>query len=172
MAKQTHDREDLLRDGTAMPIRGRMVIDGVEVVIGFRPSGQLSLYWAQDPVFQFDDRQHLRRAFVDGCRLKAEAGRLVRLVRAPDSKHHSVDRLRLTGEVLSAAEERRILEGAEDCLQQISRCIGRSFESSRELSLNCVGVTDVEFIERVSSWLAKAESPIPVASDASVAPSD
>ena len=81
MAKQTQDREDLMREGTAMPLRGRLLIEGIEVVIGFRPAGQCSLYWNQDPVFQFDAQHQLRRAFVDSRRLKALDGRLAYLKR-------------------------------------------------------------------------------------------
>ena len=61
MALEERDREDLLRDGRLMPLRGECLIDGVKVVLGFRSQGQLSLYCGPDPVFQFNAARELRR---------------------------------------------------------------------------------------------------------------
>ncbi|GAA5508535.1 hypothetical protein [Novipirellula caenicola] len=82
MAKQEQDREDLLRDGRQMAIRGETTINDIVVVIGFRDAGQLSLYCGADPVFQFNAEQELRRVYFQGQRYAAESGRLVRLDRA------------------------------------------------------------------------------------------
>jgi hypothetical protein len=68
MALEEQDREDLLRDGRAMPLRGECTLSGSQVVIGFRSAGQLSLYCGPDPVFQFNAEQKLRRAFFQGRR--------------------------------------------------------------------------------------------------------
>ena len=79
MARETHDREDLFRDGTQMPIRGRIDLDGTEIVIGFRKCGSASLYWDQDPVFQFNALHQLRRVYFRGIRYAAENGVLNQL---------------------------------------------------------------------------------------------
>jgi hypothetical protein len=42
MALEERDREDLLRDGRQMLVRGESLIAGTPVVIGFRSQGQLS----------------------------------------------------------------------------------------------------------------------------------
>ena len=81
MAIEEHDREDLLRDGRNMPLRGQCWIDGIKVVVGFRDRGQLSLYCGADPVFQFNEHCQLRRAFCDGNRFAAEKGAIVQLNR-------------------------------------------------------------------------------------------
>ena len=81
MAKQEQDREDLLRDGHQMSIRGETIINGIVVTIGFRSLGQLSMYCGADPVFQFNADHQLRRVFFEGERFAADAGRLVLLQR-------------------------------------------------------------------------------------------
>jgi hypothetical protein len=84
MARETHEREDLLRDAIALVPRLmlRVQLDGgsVDVFAGFRGES-LSLYLGDDPVYHFNDRGELRRAFVDGRLIKAEQGRLVSLER-------------------------------------------------------------------------------------------
>jgi hypothetical protein len=84
MARDTHEREDLLRDAIALVPRVmlRVKLGGrnVDVFAGFRGES-LSLYFGDDPVYHFNDRGELRRAFVDGRLIKAENGRLVSLER-------------------------------------------------------------------------------------------
>ena len=82
MAIHEHDREDLLRDGHQMPSRGQCSIDGEVVLCGFRTGNQLSLYCGQDPVFQFNDQQQLRRVFLEGRKFAAENGELLELKRS------------------------------------------------------------------------------------------
>lgn len=167
MAKQTHDREDLLRDGTAMSVRGRLLIDDVEVFIGFRSQGQLSLYWDQDPVFQFDELGQLRRVFFDSIRLKAQDGRLVRLTKSSDEKTPSVGRLRLAGESISDSDQRRILQRLSDCLQQIKQVFEKQSPHDGFDTLQCVGATKNEFVSRVGDWITNLDRPAIIAHDPS-----
>ena len=81
MAIEEHDREDLLRDGRMMPLRGECLINGATVVAGLRSQGQLSLYCGPDPVFQFNADRELRRVFFQGRRFAAKNGCLVELTR-------------------------------------------------------------------------------------------
>ncbi len=81
MALEEQDREDLLRDGRMMLLRGECLIDGVPVVVGFRSRGQLSLYCGPDPVFQFNAERQLRRVYFRSRRFAAENGCLVELTR-------------------------------------------------------------------------------------------
>lgn len=162
MAKQPADREDLLREGTAMPVRGRLRIDSTEVVIGFRARGQLSLYWDQDPVFQFDEECRLRRVFIDSNRFKAENGRLVRLVKLHDAGNPTVERLRLGTEAIPPRDESLILQRLTDCLQQIERSLGESSVACNDLSLQAVGAEPDVFLQRVRQWVARLSFPIGV----------
>lgn len=167
MAKQTEDREDLLRDGTAMSVRGRLLIDGTEVVIGFRSRGQLSLYWDQDPVFQFDEAGRLRRAFLDSNRLKVEKGRLVRIKKADEHDGPSASRLRLIVESLSEIEQSVILQSLSECLQQIDEALDPLALARREQELQTVGASEADFALRVRNWISQLESPVRLADDAS-----
>lgn len=82
MARQESDREDLLREATALVERVELVCGASEtIVIGFRAEGSGSIYFGQDPALHFNPRSELRRAFVDGELIKAEGGRLVSLTR-------------------------------------------------------------------------------------------
>lgn len=87
MAREEQDREDLLGEATALIERVELRIptpDGAAeqvVVAGFRTNGALSLYFGADPVWQFNVRGELRRAYRAGALLKAERRRLVEMVR-------------------------------------------------------------------------------------------
>jgi hypothetical protein len=82
MARNAHEREDLLRDARALVprIMLRLEIDGrsVDVLAGFRGEA-LSLYFGEDPALHFNTHGELRRAFVDNQLIKAEGGGLVAL---------------------------------------------------------------------------------------------
>lgn len=83
MPRDEHDREDLLREATALVERVELALPGEaeHVVAGFRRDGGLSLFFGQDPVYQFNSRRQLRRAYVAGLLYKADGGRLATLER-------------------------------------------------------------------------------------------
>jgi hypothetical protein len=83
MAREESDREDLLREATALVERVELRVphEPEPIVAGFRRDGAASFFFGADPVFQFNAGGELRRAFVGGKLLKAEQGRLVQLTR-------------------------------------------------------------------------------------------
>ncbi|MEO1995950.1 MAG: hypothetical protein ABGZ17_11810 [Planctomycetaceae bacterium] len=82
MADHQHDREDIMREATAMTRRVELECAGAaRVVTGFRQLGWFSLYVDQDPVYHFDADGRLRRAFVDGFLYRSQGGFLARLSR-------------------------------------------------------------------------------------------
>lgn len=85
MARESQDREDLLRDATAFVNRLQLRVEidekPSEVFVGFRRGGAVSLYLDQDPVYHFNGRGELRRAFFKDQLIKAEQGKLVGLDR-------------------------------------------------------------------------------------------
>ena len=95
MAREIHEREDLLRDATALVprIQLRLTRDEtpLEVFVGFR-SEAVSLYFGDDPVYHFNGARELRRAFVDDRLIKAEKGKLVAW--CPDRNEKRTDMLR------------------------------------------------------------------------------
>ncbi len=102
MARESQDREDLLRDATAFATRVQLQVSwgGLSSVVfaGFRAVGAVSFYFDQDPVYHFNTTGQLRRAFVDGYLIKAEAGRLVRLHRQHSASETAMIRYEMTVE--------------------------------------------------------------------------
>jgi hypothetical protein len=102
MAREESDREDLLRDATALVERIELapVVAGIHdpIVIGFRIEGALSIYFGADPVYHFNSRGQLRRAFCGDLLLKAERGRLVSMRRVREDNQIQLLRRELLDE--------------------------------------------------------------------------
>src|SRR5437016_5665990 len=109
MARHESDREDLLREATALVERVEMRNPGCDepVVAGFRRDGSVSFYFGADPVYQFNSAGEFRRGYVAGMLYKAERGRIIKLERKRGE--HSVDLLR---NELDAAEAAALLNDA------------------------------------------------------------
>ncbi len=121
MARQESDREDLLREATALVERIELAPaagDGKDVVIGFRRDGAASIYFGTDPAYHFNSSGELRRAYCDGLMYKAEHGQLVSLERIRRENEMQLVRRTLTdakeAEFL-ATLLRRLRELAEQC---------------------------------------------------------
>jgi hypothetical protein len=76
---QALPREDLLTDATAFETRVELslAMDEPPVVVGLRAGGQASFFFGDEPVYQFNSRGELRRAFDRGLLIKADRGQLV-----------------------------------------------------------------------------------------------
>ena len=89
MARNESEREDLLREATALAERAEWRVPGEPetVVAGFQRTGSFSVYFGSDPVYQFDSEQRLRRAFVGGRLYRSQGTTLAELqrVRGPDA---------------------------------------------------------------------------------------
>lgn len=107
MAREEEDREDLLREATALieRVEFRIPHEAETVVIGFRRIGGASFFFGADPVYQFNADRELRRAYVAGKLLKAERGRLVELTRV-----RTPDETQLVRRDLDAAETELLLD--------------------------------------------------------------
>lgn len=83
MARQESDREDLMREATALGRRAEWNVPGEpqSVIAGIRENGWLSLYFGPDPVYHFDESSRLRRAFVAGRLYRTQGTTLARLTR-------------------------------------------------------------------------------------------
>src|SRR5512134_1308657 len=109
MARQESEREDLLREATALVERAELQLPSFAepIVVGFRSGGAASFFFGSDPVYQFNSTGQLRRAFVAGKLLKAERGRLVALARERTAEEVALVR---TG--LDPAEQAELLSSA------------------------------------------------------------
>src|SRR6188472_3162282 len=112
MARDESNREDLLREATALVERIELLpqsagaaqslnlAEGEPVVVGFRADGALSAFFGADPVYQFNAEGELRRAYVSGLLFKAAQGRLISLNRV-----RTASEVQLVLHALSSGEE-------------------------------------------------------------------
>lgn len=77
------DREDIMREATGMRRRVSLSVQGLPepIVAGFRSNGFFSIYFDQDPVYQFNDQGQLRRAYRGGFLFRTQGTTLAKLER-------------------------------------------------------------------------------------------
>ena len=88
MARHESQREDILREATALVERAELSVPGESepVVVGFRRDGAVSIFCGGEPVYQFNAAGELRRAYVGGLLYKASRGGLVSLTRVRQAR--------------------------------------------------------------------------------------
>ena len=156
MARDAHDREDLLRDARRLSPRVQLEVElsagPAELFAGFRGES-LSLYFGQDLVFHFNDRGELRRAFVAEELLKAEGGDLVAMQR-----ERSEAQSLLVSRPLGEVESQRLLSDLELRLRELA-------ESLMAERYRVVGVepANSNAVARLRAWLAARRGPIALA---------
>ena len=148
MPCEEQPKEDLIRDATSFNERLELLdTHGRRVFIGFRPDGDVSFYFDDEPVYQFNQQRQLRRAHLDGI-IKAENGTLVRL-----RKVRAGEQVELQRKVFSDQEQSDFLiqlkEGLNDLrfdldtgMANITRCVPHAADVSR----------------RVVDWIASLDS--------------
>jgi hypothetical protein len=152
MARQESDREDLLREATALVERIELApssaSSGEQVVMGFRSNGAMSIYFGSNITYQFNSIGQLRRAYADGLLLKAERGRLVALERV--RKDSQVQLLR-----------RQLLEDEQaKFLDVMMKRFGDLIEQCNKNLLVTVGQVppDVDVLSRALNWLSHCDA--------------
>lgn len=146
MAREEADREDLLREATALVERVELALPGepAPVVAGFRRDGALSLYFGPDPVYQFNAAGQLRRAFVAGLLYKCEGGRLIALRRQRQPAG-----VFLVRRALAASETESFLASLAARLEALrARLAGGAFVLIGEVPFGA------NVVDRCSTWLA------------------
>ena len=155
MARQESDREDLLREATALVERAELQIPGESepVTAGFRRDGSLSVFFGGDPVYQFNAAGELRRAFADGLLYKAERGRLVALRRERSEREVALVRRELSDD-----ETATFLIASRKRLNHILAAL-----QTHNFRLMGQVPTDGDVPARVSEWLAALPAELSVA---------
>lgn len=108
MARVESDREDLLREAVALVRRMELQPAGDDpaIVVGYRATGWLSIYFGQDMMYQFDERGRLRRAYVDGLLYRTQGTALAQLRRQRTESETLLVRRDLEGDELAAFQTR------------------------------------------------------------------
>ena len=124
MARTESDKEDLITDATALvhrceylPTAGVLKTWSV-VTIGFRRDGSLSVYFSQDPYFQFDTDGGLRRAYAGGFLYRSHGTALAEISRQRSETATTLQRTDLTGPALETFRCRML-----DCITDLQQAI-------------------------------------------------
>jgi len=115
LAREESAKEDLLRQATGLSPRAAWRIGESEIVIGFRTAAAISIFFGEDPVFQFNDAGQLRRGFLNGILLKADRGFLVKM-----SRHRTDHSVELRSHQCSLEEQEAIVQLASGRISQIA----------------------------------------------------
>lgn len=104
MSRHEADREDLMRDATALceRVELRLACRAEPVVAGWHRDGRCSIYVGPDPVFHFDAEGRLRRSFSAGDLYRSQGHTLARLRRARSEDSSNLERHDLTPDELEA----------------------------------------------------------------------
>jgi hypothetical protein len=125
MAREESDREDLLREATALVrrIEFRVSHEAEPIVFGFRRDGAASVFLGADPVYQFNAVGELRRAYVGGKLFKADRGALAELTRV-----RTVAETQLVRRDLAAEETEKFLTAMTARLGPLCKALGGRVE--------------------------------------------
>jgi hypothetical protein len=152
MARQESEREDLLREATALVERielsDRHVPGSKPVTAGFRAEGALSIFFGADPAYQFNTRGELRRAYCHDLLYKAERGRLVSLRR-----DRRAGEVQLVRHELNDAQQDAFLRRMEGLLEELADGLTAGHYAT-------VGQvpTDADVLTRLREWLQGRET--------------
>lgn len=146
MAKDTHDREDLLRDATGYDRRIEFISQkrSEPIFCGFRECGALSIYLGQDSVLQFNADGELRRAFWQD-RMLASYRHVLNWLERSDG------RVRLSRTPLSEEEFREFLAEAMGWLRSL-----RDELAGQQLTVQGQFPNDADVTDLVMNWLTQA----------------
>jgi hypothetical protein len=100
MARHETEREDLLREATALGRRGEWRVPGEQepVTAGFREGGECSVYFGQDACYHFDAGGGLRRAYGGGKLYRTQGTTLAELTRVRTPRETQLRRRDLTAD--------------------------------------------------------------------------
>ncbi|MFO0820118.1 MAG: hypothetical protein U1A77_19365 [Pirellulales bacterium] len=161
MARQEVDREDLLREATALVERIEIEVDSWPdpVVVGFRRGGEGSVYFGADPVYQFNLHSELRRGYLRGRLIKAERRCLVIM-----DRQRSETEVALIRTPLDAAASQELLANARRHLSELlTRMEAGDFREIGRVP------KDANVLARVVGWLKTLPDPLSAADAPNVA---
>lgn len=144
MAKEQSDREDIMREATALTRRVSLELSGFPelVIVGFRRNSAMSIFVDQDPVYQFNSAGEFRRGYLDGKLIKADQGKLSSL-----DRQHKDDQVVLMRHDFDDAEQEDFISQLHCHLDQLHQSLSDGSFQVKE----CVPVGDDVVTEIISS---------------------
>ncbi len=125
MAINRQPREDLMKEATAYDRRVKLRDAGAgEIFVGLRAQRGWSIYFGEDPVFQFNTESQLRRVHFNEQNYAAENGKLLLLQRSQVGGHVELMR------TFSEAAQQKI---RRDCLNRLGILLGAIEQRSIEV---------------------------------------
>lgn len=156
MSRTTSDREDLWNEARALTPRWEIEgVDGVHaVIVGVRGAGAgFSVFFNQDPVYHFDARGRLRRAYCQDALFRSEGTTLARLHRTREPQ-----KTQLIREDLSSVELAHFL----DEMRHRMRGFQESLRSGPAKVARHQGVESPQLEQIVATIFCGAESAEPL----------
>ena len=167
MSKQQQNKEDILREATALVNRieikfSEKAVSEESVFVGFRRDGAVSFFFGAEPVYQFNTRHEFRRGYCKGAMLKAAKGKISQLTRVREG-----DQLVLLSRDYSGKQTAEFLEEMKHALLLL-------YKGIKGGQWNILGAvveagTAEELLNRVADWLETHTSEIQIADVPNVA---
>ncbi len=155
MAREEHDREDLMAEATALVERVELTVAGFPepIVIGFRRDGCASFYFGPDPAWHFNTRQELRRGYVNNALYKADRGRLTVLRR-----ERTTNEVQLVSRHLTEPEHMLLVDALGESLATVkTQLASNKYRTGRQVPAGD------SLVPRIVAWLNNLAIPISVA---------
>ena len=160
MARLERDREDLMREATALVRRFELQLPSRSPsgqpqtwIVGFRRGGEASVFVGADPVFQFNAAGELRRGFWNGRLVKAERGRLVQLER-----RRAAAATQLVRHLLPDMQAAEFLQLADETRNLLLQAL-----SSGDLVVVNQVPDDLDVVHQLADWLNSLPRPLKIA---------
>lgn len=155
MARQETDREDLLREATALVQRAEFQLpdEPEPVVAGFRRDGSFSLFFGSERVVQFNSAGQLRRGFFGGKLLKADRGKLAWMTR-----ERTPEAVVLHSRELNDAEADQTLATATELIERLSSTLQQG-----TFTLVAQVPEDGNIIQQILAWRSNLPLPLQIA---------
>jgi hypothetical protein len=155
MARQDEDREHLLQEATALVerIEFTLVPDGKRIVVGFRQNGACSFFFDSEPVYQFNSKMQLRRAYVDGNLIGATGGTLSILKRSRQQ-----GRVTMEQQILETTDVETLVAQAQKHLAHLDQALrDGSFSNVTQVP------SEIDVRGRVRNWLSNLPTRLQIA---------
>ncbi|MBA63830.1 MAG: hypothetical protein CMJ76_15865 [Planctomycetaceae bacterium] len=167
MAKQQQDKEDILREATALVNRVELqsfqdTDSPQSVFVGFRRDGAISFFFDTEPVYQFNSRHAFRRGYYQNTILKAEQGKIVQLVRTRKGEQLILLRRDYSDQQTVAfvqEMQQNLLELYSYLQSEQYRIVGAVVQQG----------TEQDLVSQIAVWIKKHASEIQIAEAANVA---